>query len=91
MSSGSYHPPAVRQVEIPKSKGGTRKLGIPTVADRIAQTVAKLHIEPKLDQLFHPDSYGYRPGKSAKQAVSVTRNRCWKYDWVVEFDIKGCF
>jgi RNA-directed DNA polymerase len=93
MSSGSYLPPPVKQVEIPKTKGGTRKLGIPTVADRIAQTVIKLHIEPKLDQLFHPDSYGYRPGKSAKQAVAATRKRCWKHDWVVEFDIKlimGC-
>jgi len=91
MSSGSYFPPPVKQVEIPKKSGGTRKLGIPTVSDRIAQTVIKLIIEPTLDPMFHPDSYGYRPGKSAKQAVSVTRNRCWEYDWVVEFDIKGAF
>ncbi len=91
LSSGSYIPPPVKQVEIPKATGGFRKLGIPTVSDRIAQTVVKLLIEPKLDPMFHPDSYGYRPGKSAKQAVAVTRERCWRYDWVVEFDIKGAF
>lgn len=91
MASGSYFPPPVKQVEIPKATGGTRKLGVPTVADRIAQTVVKLLIEPILDPLFHPDSYGYRPGRSAKQAVAVTRQRCWQYDWVVEFDIKAAF
>src|ERR1039457_611369 len=91
ISSGSYFPPPVKQVEIPKAKGGTRKLGIPTVSDRIAQTVVKQIIEPKLDPMFHADSYGYRPGRSAKQAIAVTRKRCWQFDWVVEFDIKGAF
>src|ERR1700730_12052988 len=89
MSSGSYFPPPVKQVEIPKAKGGTRRLGVPTVSDRIAQTVVKLMIEPIVDPVFHEDSYGYRPGKSAKQAIAETRKRCWPYDWVVEFDIKG--
>lgn len=91
MSSGSYYPPPVRQVEIPKPKGGVRKLGIPTVSDRVAQTVVKHLIEPILDPVFHSDSYGYRQGRSAKQAIAVTRKRCWRYDWVVEFDIKGAF
>jgi hypothetical protein len=91
MSSGSYFPPAIRLVEIPKKTGGVRTLGISTVSDRIAQTVAKIYIEPALEQLFHPDSYGYRPGKSALQAIGVTRERCWKYDWVVEFDIQRAF
>lgn len=91
MSSGSYFPPPVKQVEIPKANGGVRKLGIPTVADRVAQTAVKLLIEPRLDQVFHPDSYGYRPGRSAQQAVFITRSRCWRQDWVVEFDIKAAF
>src|SRR6201746_2150561 len=91
MSSGSYFPPPVKQVEIPKAKGGTRKLGVPTVSDRVAQSVAKLMIEPVLDPIFHEDSYGYRPGKSAKQAIAITRKRCWQYDWVGEFDIKASF
>jgi RNA-directed DNA polymerase len=91
MSSGSYMPPAIRLVEIPKKTGGVRTLGISTIEDRIAQTVAKAYIEPALEQLFHPDSYGYRPHKSALQAVGVTRERCWKYDWVIEFDIHKAF
>ena len=91
MSSGSYMPPAIRLVEIPKKTGGVRTLGIATIEDRIAQTVAKTYIEPALEQLFHPDSYGYRPQKSALQAVGVTRERCWKYDWVIEFDIHKAF
>ena len=91
MSSGSYFPPPVRAVSIPKKSGGERILGVPTVGDRIAQMVVKQVIEPDLDPIFLEDSYGYRPGKSALDAVGVTRKRCWKYDWVVEFDIKGLF
>ena len=91
MSSGSYFPSPVRAVEIPKSDGRKRKLGIPTVSDRIAQMVVKIYLEPKLEPYFYPDSYGYRPGKSAIQAVGVTRQRCWRYDWVVDLDIKGFF
>jgi RNA-directed DNA polymerase len=91
MSSGSYFPPPVRAVAIPKKSGGERILGVPTVGDRIAQMVVKQLIEPDLDPIFLPDSYGYRPRKSALDAVGVTRERCWKYDWVLEFDIKGLF
>ncbi|HHI92136.1 MAG TPA: group II intron reverse transcriptase/maturase [Gammaproteobacteria bacterium] len=91
MSSGSYFPLAVKAVRIPKRAGGTRTLGIPSISDRIAQTVVKLKLEPVLEPCFHPDSYGYRPGKSAIQAVAVTRERCWKHGWVFEFDIKGAF
>jgi RNA-directed DNA polymerase len=91
MSSGSYFPPPIRAVSIPKKSGGERILGVPTVGDRIAQMVVKQLIEPDLDPIFLKDSYGYRPGKSALDAVGVTRERCWKYDWVLEFDIKGLF
>ncbi len=91
MTSGSYFPPAVKAVAIPKKTGGTRILGIPSISDRIAQTVVKMYLEPKLEPHFHADSYGYRPGKSAIQAIAVTRKRCWKYGWLLEFDIKGAF
>ena len=91
MSSGSYFPPAVKAVEIPKKNGGKRILGVPTVADRVAQMVVKMYFEPLVEPIFHSDSYGYRPGRSAADALEVTRQRCWKYDWVLEFDIKGLF
>ena len=91
MSSGSYFPPAVRYVEIPKSDGKMRKLGIPTISDRIAQMVVKMQLEPMLEPHFHPDSYGYRPGKSAHDAIGMTRQRCWRYNWCVDLDIKGFF
>lgn len=91
MASGSYFPPPVLAVGIPKKSGGERVLGIPTVSDRIAQMVVKLRLEPKVEPHFHENSYGYRPGKSAHQALEVTRRRCWDYDWVLEFDIRGLF
>ena len=91
LASGSWMPPPVKRVEIPKADGGVRGLGVPTVADRIAQTVVKQALEPVLEQYFHPDSYGYRPEKSAHQAIGQARERCWRYDWVVDLDIKGFF
>jgi RNA-directed DNA polymerase len=91
MSSGSYIPKPVRAVAIPKKSGGTRLLGIPTIEDRIAQTVVKLYFEPEVEPMFYEDSYGYRPNKSSIQALEVTRKRCWRKDWVLEFDIKGLF
>ncbi len=91
LSSGSYFPPAVKAVPIPKKQGGERILGIPTVSDRIAQMVVKLVFEPMIEPHFHPDSYGYRPNKSALDAIGVTRERCWRYNWVIEYDIKGLF
>ncbi len=91
MSSGSYFPPPVLGVPIPKKSGGKRLLGIPTVADRVAQTVVKMVLEPLLEPVFHEDSCGYRPGRSALDAVGKVRERCWKYAWVIEYDIRGLF
>lgn len=91
LSSGSYFPPPVMAVAIPKKNGGERLLGVPTVTDRIAQMVARLSFEPQVEPHFLPDSYGYRPRKSALDAIGVTRQRCWRQDWVLEFDIKGLF
>jgi len=92
MSSGSYFPPPVRAVEIPKPHGGgTRVLGVPTVADRVAQTVVAKYLEPLVEARFHPDSYGYRPGKSAHEAVETCRKRCWSFDWVIDLDIQAFF
>ena len=92
MSSGTYFPPPVRAVEIPKPHGGgTRMLGVPTVADRIAQTVVAAELERTVEPIFHADSYGYRPGRSALDAVAACRQRCWKTDWVVDLDIQKFF
>lgn len=91
MSSGSYFPSPVLAVEIPKKNGGTRTLGIPTISDRIAQMTARMYLEPKVEPLFHKDSYGYRPNKSAIDAIGKVRERCWRYGYVIELDIKGLF
>jgi RNA-directed DNA polymerase len=91
MSSGSYMPPPVRAVEISKRSGGTRVLGVPTVADRVAQTVVHLLLEPEVEPCFHRDSYGYRPGRSALEAVRVCRERCWRYDWAIDLDLRSFF
>jgi group II intron reverse transcriptase/maturase len=91
MSSGSYFPPPVREEEIDKEDGSKRPLGIPTVADRTAQAVGKIYLEPQVEPCFHPDSYAYRPGKSAIEAVGVARQRCWRYNWVLDLDIKSFF
>lgn len=91
MSSGCYFPAPVKAVPIPKKSGGERILGVPTVGDRVCQMVVKLVFEPKIEPYFLSDSYGYRPNKSALDAIGITRQRCWKYDWVLEFDIKGLF
>src|SRR5712691_6690467 len=91
LCSGSYMPPPVRAVEIPKRSGGSRVLGVPTVADRVAQTVVRLYLEPEVEPCFHPDSYGYRPRRSALEAVGRCRERCWRYDWVIDLDLRSFF
>lgn len=91
MASGSYFPPPVLEVEISKEDGRVRKLGIPTVDDRIAQTVVKEALEPKVELHFHRNSYGYRPGRSAHEAIGKARTQCWRSDWVIDLDIKGFF
>ena len=91
LSSGSYFPPPVRAVQIPKRDGSSRTLGVPTVADRIAQTVVRGYLEPDVEPVFHQDSYGYRPGRSAHQALGVCRERCWRQDWVLDLDLKSFF
>ena len=92
MSSGSYFPPPVKAVEIAKTHGGgTRRLGVPTIADRVAQTVVARRLEAKVEPVFHPGSYGYRPGRSQLDAVSACRQRCWRYDWVIDMDIQKFF
>ncbi|WAX81246.1 reverse transcriptase domain-containing protein [Streptomyces sp. KMM 9044] len=91
LSSGSYFPPPVRAVDIPKAGGGIRSLGVPTVADRIAQTVVAMTLEPEVEQIFHQDSYGYRPRRSALDAVETCKQRCWRHPWVIDLDIQGFF
>src|SRR3982751_2354214 len=92
LSSGTYFPPPVKAVEIPKAGGrGVRILGVPTVSDRIAQTAAAMVLEKKVEPIFHPDSYGYRPGRSAHDALAACRDRCWKYNWVIDLDVQAFF
>ena len=91
MSSGSYFPPPVRRVDLPKGDGRTRPRGIPTVGDRVAQEVVKRYLEPILEPIFHDDSYGYRPGRSAIDALQKTRQRCWRFDWVLDIDVQSYF
>ena len=91
MSSGTYFPKPVKEIAIPKKSRGQRILGIPTVEDRVAQMVAKMYLEPNVEPIFYDNSYGYRPNKSAIDAIEITRKRCWKYEWVLEFDVKGLF
>jgi len=92
MSSGTWFPPPVRAVEIPKPHGGgVRMLGVPTIADRVAQTVVAMHLGERAEHRFHPDSYGYRPNKSAHDALAACRQRCWKYDWVIDLDVQKFF
>jgi len=91
MASGSYFPPPVKEVEIPKKDGKVRKLGIPTISDRVAQMVIKDYLEPRFEQLFSPNSYAYRPNKNAHQALAAVRENCWETDWVIDLDIKGLF
>ena len=91
MTSCSYFPPALKEVEIPKKDGSVRKLGLPTISDRVGQMVIKMYIEPRLEKIFSSNSYGYRPHKSAHQALTSVRENCWKIDWVIDLDIKGFF
>ncbi len=91
MASGSYFPPPVKEVEIPKKDGTVRKLGVPTISDRVGQMVVKMFVEPRLEEIFSPNSYGYRPGKNAHQALAKVRENCWKQDWVIDLDIRGFF
>ena len=91
MASGSYFPPPVKEVEISKKDGSIRKLGIPTISDRVGQMVVKMFIEPRLENIFSKNSYGYRPNKNAHQALSCVRENCWEHEWVIDLDIKGFF
>lgn len=91
MASGCYFPPPVKEVEIPKKDGNIRKLGIPTISDRVGQMAVKMYIEPRLEKVFSPNSYGYRPNRSAHQALASVRSNCWKNDWAIDLDIKGFF